>query len=66
MLTESYNNVLKDSKANKAQDAKDSVVIGDPRIDTSFQPEQKGKRKQQGEVMTSFKSGINPNAIAHG
>ena len=44
VLTESYNNVLNSAKKNRAEDNMDNVTVGDPRIDSLFEPGQKGKR----------------------
>ena len=38
-LTESYNNVIENSKVNRDADLKDSVTIGDPRIESLFEPD---------------------------
>ena len=42
VLTESYNNVLNSAKKNRAEDNMDNVTVGDPRIDSLFEPGQKG------------------------
>ena len=57
---------MNELKANKATDEKDSVVIGDARLMSLFEPEHIGKRKTQGEVMQSFKTGVQKSPIMHG
>ena len=66
VLTESYNNVLNSAKKNRAEDNMDNVTVGDPRIDSLFEPVQKGKRYTQGQVMKSYNHGKNYTPIMHG
>lgn len=61
-LRDSYKDIMKRAKEAKQTDQKDSVQIGDPRLESMFTPEKRGRVAPFTDLMKQFK---HPGEVAN-